>query len=284
MSKVCILTDNTVQFPIPAFAGRNLVHVLPLHITKNGTMYSGSEGVRSTDLPAQLENREQVQALPPSVAEFEKMYRSLGRTYDEIVTILHADQLTKTYAHAQAAAKNIQGRVKIYVIDSGTVATGLGLVVQTASAAAEEGKSGEEIEDMLRSLLPRVYTIFCVQGLSYLEHTRYLQHPQAVLGEYLKILQLFVLDNGQLMPTQKARNYRHLVDLMHEFVTEFSGLEHIAFLQGIPSFENETRALRERLNEDYPDTPISEHTINTPLAAVLGPRSLGVFMLQGEGY
>jgi fatty acid-binding protein DegV len=103
---------------------------------------------------------------------------------------------------------------------------------------------------------------------------------QALVGEYLKVMQVFTLDNGELVPTQKARNTRHLVDIFVEFLSEFFNLEHISIMQGAPAFEQETRGLRERLNEERPGIPISEQIINAPFASFIGPHSLGVFALS----
>jgi hypothetical protein len=33
---------------------------------------------------------------------------------------------------------------------------------------------------------------------------------------------------------------------------------------------------------DFENTPISEHTIGVALATIIGPRSLGMFVLQSE--
>ncbi len=96
------------------------------------------------------------------------------------------------------------------------------------------------------------------------------------------MLPVFTLDNGELTASEKARNKRHLVDIMQEFLAEFAELQHIALLQGAPSFEQETRALRERLAEDHTSTPISEQIIGAPLASLIGPHSLGIFALQSD--
>jgi DegV family protein with EDD domain len=282
MSQVCILTDSTAQFPTPAFAGRKLVNVIPLHIQLNGALYQKSEGIRAADLPLSAQGVADLKVLPPSLAEFEDMYTHLGQFYEEIVVILHTTDLSKTYNNALESAANVKGKTKIIVIDALTTATGLGLVVQAAAAAAEKGTSGQDIDDMIRSLLPRMYTVFCIQGLSYLSRSGYLGKAQAIVGEYLDVLPMYILEAGRLIPTQKARNNRHLVDLLHEFLSEFTHLDHIALLQGAPPFETETRALRERLLLDFKNTPISEHTISPELAGIIGPRSLGMFALQSE--
>ena len=282
MSKVCILTDSTTQFPIPAFAGRNLVNVIPLHVQIGDQVYPNSEGIKASDFPVSAQNGLIPKVIPPTAEEFETMFNHLGQFYEDIVAILHSADLSKTYQNAFEAADNISGSTKIQVIDAQTTALGLGLVVQTAADAAEGGMSGTDIDDMIRSLLPRMYSVFCIQGLSYLHKSGYLGEAQSIVGEFMKILPMYILDEGRLVPTQKARNNRHLVDLLHEFLAEFLELEHIAILQGVPPFESETRALRERLALDFEGTPISEHIISPELTAIIGPRSLGLFALQRE--
>ncbi|MGD8455661.1 MAG: DegV family protein [Anaerolineales bacterium] len=282
MSQVCILTDSTAQFPTPAFAGRKLVNVIPLHVHLNDTLYHKSEGIKAAAFPPSAQRVAGVKVLPPSLDEFQDIYTHLGQFYEEIVVILHTSNLTKTYQNALEAAALVKGKMKIIVIDALTTATGLGLVVQAAAAAAKEGIGGPEIDDMIRSLLPRMYSVFCIQGLSYLHRSGYLSEAQAIVGEFLDILPIFILESGRLIPTLKARNNRHLVDLLHEFLSEFTYLDHIALLQGVPPFETETRALRERLLLDFENTPISEHTISPELAGIIGPHSLGMFALQSE--
>lgn len=282
MTSTCILTDSTTQFPIPAFDGRKLVNIIGLHLIDAKTKETVDEGFRAHELPASSGAEPAYQVIPPSIEEFEKYYLHLGQTYQEIVVLTHTADLSDTYKHAKTAAKNLKGKINVEVIDSHTIATGLGLVVQEAAKSAENGQSAAEISEAIRNLLPRVYTLFCIQGLSYLHRNGYLGLSQAIVGEYLKMLPIYVLEEGILAPTQKARNNRHLVDLLFEFITEFDVLNHIGLIQGVPPFENETRSLRERLSEDFDQTPISEHIISPELALMIGPRSLGLFVLQSE--
>ena len=283
MRRVCILTDSTAQFPVPVFPGRSLIHMLPIHIEVNGQRYENSEGIKASDFPVTLGGEFTHKVLPPSQEEITKMISQLANHYDEIMIILHATDLSSTYRNAEKSVNAAQGHAKIELIDSGTTSIGLGLVVQAASAAAEQGKSAAEIKDMIRAMLPRVYSVICIEGLTYLNTAGKLGKSQAWVGEFIKMLPVFILDNGLLTPTQKARNYRHLVDILHEFLYEFEDLEHIALLQAVPPFENETKALRERINLDFENVPISEHTISAQLAAMIGPRSLAMFVLQSEG-
>ncbi|MEK6221468.1 MAG: DegV family EDD domain-containing protein [Chloroflexota bacterium] len=282
MNPISILTDGTVQFPVPTFEGRRLVHRISMHTQVGGDFYENSEGIKAGVFPMTIVNDFSHQIIPPSVKDFEAMLANLTSHYDEVLVILHSNDLSDTFKNAEKAVEVIQGQSRIKVIDAGTTAIGLGLVVQEAAKAAEAGGQAAEIEEMIRSLLSRVYSVFCIEGLTYLKHSGYLGEAQSYVGEFLKMLPVFTLDNGRLNPTQKARNYRHLVDILHEFLFEFEHIEHIAFLQGVPPFENETKALRERIALDFAGTTISEHIISTPLAGIIGPRSLGMFVLQNE--
>lgn len=218
----------------------------------------------------------------PSVQTFENNFLQLAKSYSGVVAILHANTLSKTYQNAVSAAKKLKGKLEIEVIDSQTIATGLGLAVLTACEAAEQGQTVPEISELIRNLLQRIYSVFCIPGLTYLHRSGYLGKAQATIGEHLKMLPIYVLEEGELVPTQKARNHRHLVDLMHEFVTEFELLDHLGLIQGVPPFENETRTLRERLDPDFEELPISEHIISPELSLMIGPHSLAMFILQSE--
>jgi DegV family protein with EDD domain len=280
MANTCILTDSTAQFPIPAFPGRRLVNIVPLEIENGNDIPPGT--LRAHHFPKSMPAEFNTTVHAPSIQTFEKHFIQLAQSYSGIVAILHANTLSKTTQNAIAAAKNLQGQVEIEVIDSQTIATGLGLPVQSASEAAEQGQTVTEISELIRSLLPRIYSVLCISGLSYLHRSGYLGKAQAAIGEHLKMLPIYVLEEGELVPTQKARNYRHLIDLLHEFITEFETLDHIGLIQGVPPFENETRTLRERLIPDFEEISISEHIISPELALIIGPHSLGMFILQSE--
>jgi len=282
MTNICILTDTAVQFPAPAFEGRQLVHQIPLHIEYNQKIYKNCEGIKAHDLPLSLINGDQVTLIPPTSEEFKEKLISLSQKYDEIVVITHSTRLSSTYENACLAAEKVRGQTKIEVIDSQTISTGQGLIVQAAANAAEKGMDLEEVKDLTRNFLPRVYSVFIIQGLSYLENIDVLKHAQAVIGEKFKMLSMFMLDNDVFFSTYKARNKRHIVELFHEFLFEFPNIEHIAFTQGNPPFENETRALRERIAEDFPGALISEHINNAPITAIMGPRTLGMFVMQRD--
>ena len=279
MPGVCILTDSTAQFPAASFPGQELVSVIPLHIQFNNRRYVDGKDLKISDLPLTARNPSSPVAQPPSPEEFRQAFQGLGNDYDEIIAILLSPNLSLVLLNAREAITTM-GWAPVTLIDSQTTGVGLGLLVQAAAEAAHQGASGLDIKRFIHNLVAHVYTVFCVQSLTYLSQADHLDAAQAVVGEMLGVIALFILENGRLIPVQKARNVRHLVDLLHEFIYEFGDLRHIALTRGVISFENEARSLRERISSDFPSTPYSEHIMGTALASILGPRSLGLVAME----
>jgi DegV family protein with EDD domain len=282
MSKVCILTDSTAQFPTPVFPGCELVNIIPLHVEYKDVIYTDGKDIRTANLPASSRHSNGPRALPPTEEEFHQIFSNLGRRYREIITILVSSHLNPVVSMAHTAATSVRGPATVHIIDSQTTAVGLGLLVQAAAKAAQSGSDGVEITRLVRGLVSKIYTVFCVQSLSYLYRSGHLDPAQAIIGEMLNVMPFLILENGRLVPIQKVRSSRHLVDILHEFITEFSNLNHIAIVQGVPPFEQEARNLRDRVNGEFPSpTPsFSEHTLGAALATILGPRSLGVVVWE----
>ncbi len=277
MPPVCVVTDSTALFPNPVFQGRDQVSILAAAWEPQA---ASDKRLKAADFPQSLKGNAAPRLATPSPADFETLFRQLGAEHDGVLAVLHSGEFSKINAAAIAAAQTVHGTVPVRVVDSHNVSLGLGLMVQAAALAAEGGMALPDLDLYARSLVPKVYGMLCVPGLSYLRRGGFVNPSQALVGEYLDILQVFTLDDGKLVPTQKARNPRQLVDIMHEFLSEFVNLQHIALLQGAPPFEGETRALRERLAEEQRTTPISEQIINAPFASLIGPHSLGLFAIE----
>ncbi len=280
--RICILTDSTAQFPSLAYPGHEIVNILPLHVEMNGKLFTDGKDIKTANLPSSARTAACPQVLPPTVEEFRHTFLNLSRKYNEIVAILISSHLNNTIPAAQEAVKGIRCPATIHIIDSQTTAVGLGLLVQAAAQAVLEGANSTNINRLVRGLVPRVYTVFCIQSLTYLYRSGLLDPAQAIVGEMLGVMPFFILENGRLVPIQKVRSSRHLVDILHEFILEFENLKHIAIIQGVPPFEQEARNLRERLNGDFPGASISEHTMSASLAGILGPRSMGVVAMENR--
>lgn len=283
MKSVCILTDSTIQFPQPTFAGRNLVKVIS--ITGNNTHQESSINPKTSkagDLPS-IHRRDYPPKLEyPDETELEKWLISpeTQQPYDQVLAVFTSSYLCPLYSSMQVVANNWVGRCSIQVVDSLTTSIGLGMVVQAAAEQFSRGQTVLDVEHHIRSLIPHIYSILCTPNLSYLHHSGIIDVAQASVGEILSLLPVYVIEEGKLSPLEKVKNQRQVVDLFQEFIDEFDHLQHIAYLQGSGSSNQIGRLLREHASTTSPRTPFTEHNINIALATLFGPQSSGITVIE----
>lgn len=280
MSGVCIVTDATVQFPHPVFPGIEFVHIAPLAVRLNGRESSNLNKIDINRLLATANKKSSPRLLPASPEKLHKLFSKLSQTYDEIVAIFASAHLNPTFYNSQEVATKLHGRASIQMIDSQTISLGLGILVEAAAEAVSKGASGSEVERQVRSLIPRVYTILCTPGLSYLYYNGFLDIGQALIGEMLGLFPIFGVEDGFLTPLEKVRNQRYALDFFREFIDEFDRLQHIALLQSIPFNPQDALYLKSQIQESFSATPFTAHPISVPLATLFGPSSLGLFVVE----
>jgi len=279
MGSICILTDNTAQFTQPSFPGRNIVNILPLEVQLNSGLYDSSS-YKVSSLPVSANDDLHPQLVAPSPEKIRTLLITLGQNYDEVIGIFISSYLNQCFVNAEQAAIGLRGRMSIQMIDSQTTSIGLGLLVQTAAEAVAQGDSFQEIEHIIRSLLPHIYAVFCTPNLSYLYYANFLDRAQALVGEMMGMLPIFTLEEGKLTPLEKVRSRRHAFDFFQEFINEFDHLQHIALLQNVTPNPQDARLLREQVQVGLNKLAFTEHTINLPLATLLGPAAIGLFLLE----
>ncbi len=283
MSATCILTDSTVQFANNGSQNFEHLVVLPYHLVLQAERKEDTRDVRLLSEKFAERDLNQISVEAPTIEEFRQALGVLSQKYQFVLVILSSSHLSAAYENANEAVYQLRGPASIQIIDSQTIGAGLGMLVQVAIDALQRGVHPLQINRLVRGMVPHIYTVFCLQSLQSLAHSGHLDPAQAAVGEMLGVIPFYVLDGGKLLPIQKARSSRQLVDVLHEFVAEFSHIQHIALLHGLHPFEQEIRNLRERLTQDFPGIPISEHTFSAALTVLLGPRSLGIAVMEHNG-
>jgi DegV family protein with EDD domain len=271
MPNVCILTDSTAQFTQPNFTGSDRVHVIPFGI-------QAVVPQPGRPLPGGLFSQSRLVA--PSPQDFVRFYTRLSRDYESILVLTISALFNPTMSHALAASEQFSSGATIEVMDSQTTALGLGLLVQIAAQAASERASLAEIDRQLRASLPRVYLLLCIPELTYLALSGHMDYSQAMVGEMMGILPIFTFEDGRLVPMEKVRTPRHLFEAFQDFMEEFEAPARIALVNSSGRGSLRTSPLRQFVQETFPDTLFSELPIQPHLAAMFGPRSIMLVVLE----
>lgn len=284
MSRTQIVTDSTARFPTRGFLDRYSISIVPLRIHRGQNSVIESMRMNSVEVEPLFRGHDTLPvAEPPSVESFLNTYSTLHKQTDQILSIHTSSQINPITRNAYAASQQFLGRCDIQIIDSQSISVGLGLLVQAAAEAAAQGDDFESIIRIVRGMIPRMYLIFAVDDLAYLEHNGLISRSQAILGNMLGVIALLTIEDGKFIPMEKVRTRARSIEKMVEFTSEFAAVEHIAILQNSLRTADECRTLKDRLRALYRGVPITISDYGPSVATYVGPRSIGVVVLEAEG-
>ena len=283
MPNVRIVTDSAAQFLDPDFVSEHNVTVVPLSLT-----FNGQSAIPDVELDnSQFITRLAAGEIPPLVSapsrnEFIASYEDIATSSTQLLSIHSSAKLTDTVQNARQAAADLMGKIEAPVMDSRTTSVGLGMLVEELAIAANTGASLGELVRKAHGLIPRVYGVFFVESLDYLEYTGRFGPAQSTLGAMLGIKPILALEDGEIIPMEKVRTRAQGIEKLIEFVTEFTDLERLTVLHSHPNGDWETRLLLDRLSTEFPDVACPTLLFSPVLATQIGPYGLGVIIFDSE--
>lgn len=276
-----IVTDSSAQLA-PEFVREHDIIVVPMTLEVNGRQYR--EGV-DIDAATFVEMLKQSETLPslvaPSPREWANVYNQVVRETAGVLVLTHSSRLSQAFEHAREAVNYVFGRARFWVVDTQTIDFGLGVLVRRAAQLAAEGMPAPDVVRQVRAMIPHVYGQFLVERLDYLEKYQRVGPAQALLGTMLGIKPILIVEEGDLIPIEKVREWQDGVEKLHDFVIEFLNLEDVAIVQH--GMEDETALLLERLEMTLGQREFPVYPYSATLATHIGPRGLGVMVYEGTG-
>lgn len=149
---------------------------------------------------------QETKKLPKTSAINESLYKehfsNLLKNYDAVVHITLSGNLTSSVAHCRAAAETLKN---VYVIDSLSLSSGIGLLALYATELRDEGLSAEEIVSKVTKRIPHVQASFVVDKLDYLYKGGRCNALSYFGANILKIHPQIIVSNGSMKPSKKYR-------------------------------------------------------------------------------
>ncbi len=283
MSKICIVTDSSVQFLHPEIAEHKNIHIIPLK-------FNGPAGPLEVHACKELDPVRHhfsdpstaPKAEAPSIELISETYQQLQTASGTILSIHASGNACRVVANAVEASEQFLGRMNIQVIDSQMISIGLGLIVEAAATRAARGENIESLVRLVRGMIPRMYMVIFLEDLMYLERNALINRSQAILGNMLGIIPFLTIEDGRIIPMEKVRSRSRALEKIIEFVTEFSEVEQLVLLyEGEEAF-TQANILSDRLKALYPTAPITLLGYNPYLATFVGLGGIGVVVLEPE--
>jgi DegV family protein with EDD domain len=216
------------------------------------------------------------------VETFAVTFTELARDHDAIVAVLLSGRLGGIVDAALQARERLAKVVPIEVVDSRSASLGLGFQVVRGAELAQQGMSAVEIAATLRAAIHRYHVVFSVESVEHLRERGQIGRSAAMIAEALQLKPLLRIDEGQIIPYERARTRRRAIHELADFVCELPAVECCAVLYAT----NETDA--NQLHRTIAAVTgirshnLSVHQIGPALAAQVGPGALGIAVVETD--
>lgn len=218
----------------------------------------------------------------PSPQDFANTYEKLAETTNEILVIILSSKLSGTYQSAMAGKNLMKARkCRIEVIDSQTVAGGLGLVVLAAAKEAQNGANLDKLVEFTRKALKRSHFIVYFDTLKYLAKGGRIGKAQGLLGSVLPIKPILNVKDGEMSPVTRVRSIAGGIAYLNNYMNSFKNIEAVS-IEHTTIIESADELAR-IFGSTHPKIPILRSTVSPVLGVYGGPNALAVTILEAEG-
>lgn len=159
----------------------------------------------------------------PTPYAFEKAYKQAIAEGHDVVCITCSGKLSGTNQSANIAADDYEDRV--YVVDSRTIALGLGILAEYALDLADRGLSAREIAQKIQEKRESVRLMAMVDTLEYLKKGGRLNAAVAAVGGLLNIKPIIALQDGEIKVVAKARGLRQAYTMLNQEIAKNGGID-----------------------------------------------------------
>ena len=253
MSRIIIVTDSTADLTEQEIQDFN-IHVVPLNITIQEEHYLDGETITKEEFKNKMiASSELPMTAQPSIGRFVELYDELGKDGSEIISIHLMNSISGTVNAARQAADITESTVT--VVDSDFTSRSMGIIVREAANAAKEGKSAEEILEVIESTRQRTKLYLTVLNLDNLIKGGRISRVMGAFSNLLNIKLFLEVINGKIEIVQKGRGLKSLQKKYDEVFEEMkacpNGIQEIGIMHaGLNEF-NQSQI--DTLRELFPD-------------------------------
>jgi DegV family protein with EDD domain len=258
MKKVAIMTDSLAAIP-QEVAQQNDIRIIPLHVIIDGKDYLDTE-VDMGKLYARLKEKKKLPTTSAiSVGEFLAAYHELSKNTEAILFVSLTSKFTKGYEaaiEAREIARKELPQTVIEVIDSQTVTCAELFIVLEAAKAAAQGKSLNEVIQIVNSMIPRVNQFSVRDTLLYLDKGGRVFEAKSwaeaeSAASFRSIVEVDASTGGVTKPVARARTKTQVISKMVDIAKERVGDKKLHAAIGHTNVPGQAEQLREMILSQF---------------------------------
>lgn len=277
MARVAIITDSSADLP-PELAERAGITIVPV---SDGISVDGTRrGARAHHDGGAMVMDPVGEVRPEIAGAFAGAFEEAARAHDEVVAVLLSGRLGSVVAAAQQAASERGPGLPIEIVDSRSASMGLGFQALQAAELAHAGQDATEIGQTLRAATDHYHVVFSVESVEHLRKSGQIGRAAAMIAEALQLKPLLRIDEGQIVPYERARTRARAITELAEFVCDLPVVERCAVLYATGG--DDAVHLAEIIGAEMglPPGRLTVARIGETVAAQVGPGALGVAVVE----
>ncbi|NLI65416.1 MAG: DegV family protein, partial [Tissierellia bacterium] len=259
---------------------------LSLIVTKGEEQYLDSVTISAKTVYDRMRKGEvfSTSQIPPGTF-FEK-FEEYARNKETVIYLAFSSELSGTYQAAVFAKEQIQEEYPDFdltIVDTKAASLGFGLIVLEAARLAQEGKTKEEILEVVDFYLDNIQHVFTVDNLEYLYRGGRVTKTAAFVGGLLNIKPILNVEDGKLVPIEKVRGekqvYKAMLDIMEARTKEADLPNQLVGISHADNYENALR-LKNMITERFGVKDFMINDIGPTIGAHVGPGTLAIFFMK----
>ncbi|MHC1784835.1 MAG: DegV family protein [Anaerolineaceae bacterium] len=277
-----IIADTTASLPLDQAKSLGIPYLPQIIIFGEESFRDDSE----MDTDTFLIKLKASNTLPKTAAPAPELYHPYYAKYsgqgDTTIVITPSKDLSGTFRGAEIGAQDFPS-ADIRIIDSRTVAGGLGSLVLCADQWVKKGLTADEVVKNIEAMAKREKIFFLVDTLEYLYKGGRIGGAQALFGSILQVKPLLTLKDGRTEPVESQRTKKRALARLKEIIQTDCPRSPEAYLSVMyGEAEEEARQFAAELSALLGIKDIPIYRLPPAILVHAGPGSLAVSYFTAE--
>lgn len=270
-----IASDRTCDLP-DAIAEQYGIGIVPCYINVGNESYLDGVDLSRKEFYEKLPS---YQPLPKTAAagigRYSEVYQRLAEEGADKVISMHIHSGLSNLANTARLAAEAAGKIKVTVTEVGQLTLGLGFLAMAAAEAAQNGKSINEILQLIQEKENRTFVYAALDTLDYLRASGRAPALVVKIANILRIKPIIQLHKGELRLHSQERTFVRSIDHLVELAVKLGKIEKLAVLH--TDALDKAKILSDKLKDRISNKLDIWITEITPVLGVhIGPGAVGL--------
>lgn len=283
---VKIISDSACDLPEEVIKDLD-IDILPIVVIKDDKEYFDQVDIKPTEVYEGMKNGIVFKTSQVPANLLEEEFRKIRDEKDEYIYVAFSSGLSGTYQTSVLVKDSIEdecGKLNLDIIDTKAASIGQGLIVMEAGKMAKEGRTREEIIDMVKFYSEHMQHIVTVDNIEYLYRGGRISRTEALVGGLLGIKPIIEMDEeGRLEAIDKVRGHKKaikkLLDIMEDRGKNASLDKQVIGILHTDEWEF-AENLKDIIRERFGSEKFLINNVGAAIGAHTGPGMAAIFFLD----